>query len=73
MTFKQITRICIVTIILTILFVTMLCIISPPKAKYGESYMNKTAEPKSNPIYNIEQSYSYYPGDVRTLPNVTRK
>lgn len=73
MTFKQITRICIVTIILTILFVTILCIIAPPKVKYGESYINKTVESKSDSIYNIEQTYSYQPGDVRTLPNISVK
>lgn len=56
-------------IIGTLLFVLILCLISKPNTypKIGESYANKTVEPKENfSIYNNEQSYQ--PGDTRTLP-----
>lgn len=73
MTIKQAKHIILITIIFVILTLIILTLVTKPTSIHiGESYANKTVEPKESfPIYNNETSYQ--PGDVRTLPNISSK
>lgn len=75
MTIKQAKHfIFIITIFVILMLIILTFITKPTSIHIGESYANKTVEPKETfPIYNMEQNYSYQPGNVRTLPNISVK